>query len=78
MNHSRDIDHSIAKERQAIALTNQGRLQEAEEIYRQLILVDPGNHIAHANLAALCGMQGRFEELIELLKTALKLRPNFP
>ena len=78
MDHSYYIDHSIAKEQQAVALTNQGRLQEAEEIYRQLILVDPGNHIAHANLAALCGIQGRFEELIELLKTALQLRPNFP
>ena len=68
----------IEKESRAVELTNLGRLQEAEEIYRQLILIDPCNYIAYANLAVLCGIQKRFEELIQLLEEALRLKPNFP
>lgn len=72
------INDFTVKERQAVELTNRGQFLEAEVIYRSLILMEPDNHIAYANLAALCGMQGRFEELFDLLKTALQLRPNFP
>jgi predicted TPR repeat methyltransferase len=32
----------------------------------------------YGNLAAICGMQGRFPELIDLLKTTLQLNPNCP
>ena len=71
-------NNSLEKERRAVELTNLGRLQEAEEIYRELILIDPCNYIAYANLAVICGIQKRFEELIELLEEALRLKPNFP
>ena len=70
-------DHA-AKEKQAVALINQGKLQEAEAIYRNLIATGTKNHIVYGNLAAICGMQGRFDELIELLKKALQLKPNYP
>ena len=70
-------DHSN-KEHQAVALINQGKLQEAEAIYRELISAGTSNHIVYGNLAALCGMQGRLDELVELLKTALQLKPNYP
>jgi len=70
-------DHS-AKEQQAVALINQGKLPEAEAIYRDLIAAGTRNHITYGNLAAICGMQGRFDELIELLKKALKIKPNYP
>ncbi|MDB4336862.1 hypothetical protein N9996_04705 [Synechococcus sp. AH-603-M21] len=53
-------DHT-AKEQQAVALINQGKLQEAEAIYRELITAGTTNHIAYSNLAAICGMQGRFD-----------------
>ena len=55
------------KEHQALALINQGKLQEAEAIYRELISAGTSNHIVYGNLAALCGMQGRLDELIKLL-----------
>jgi len=70
-------DHSN-KEQQAVELTNQGKLQEAEAIYRELISAGTSNHIVYGNLAALCGMQGRFDELIKLLREALDLKPNHP
>jgi len=70
-------DHA-AKEQQAVALINQGNLQEAEAIYRDLIAAGTRNHIVYGNLAAICGMQGRFDELIELLRKTLQLKPNYP
>ena len=60
-----------AKEQQAVALINQGKLQEAEAIYKDLISAGTRNHIVFGNLAAICGMQGRFDELIELLNKAI-------
>jgi Flp pilus assembly protein TadD len=65
-----------AKEQQAVALINQGNLQEAETIYRELIAAGTSNHIVYSNLAAICGIQGRFDELVNLLRKALKLKPN--
>ena len=60
-----------AKQQKAISLINQGKLQEAEAIYRDLIANGTRNHIIYGNLAAVCGMQGRLDESIELLKKAL-------
>jgi Flp pilus assembly protein TadD len=68
-------DHA-AKERQAVALINQGNLQEAETVYRELIAAGTSNHIVYSNLAAICGIQGRFDELINLIRKALELDPN--
>jgi protein O-GlcNAc transferase len=70
-------DHS-QQEQQAVALIHQGRLQEAEEIYRELIAQGTINHVVYGNLAAICGMQGGLDELIELLKKTLQLKPNNP
>ena len=67
-----------AKEQQAFALINQGKLEEAEAIYRELIGSGTSSHIVFGNLAAICGMQGRFPELIDLLTKTLELRPNNP
>ena len=70
-------DHA-AKEQQALALINQGRLQEAEEIYRELIRQETSNHIVYGNLAAICGMQGRHQDMIKLLHKTLEIHPNYP
>ena len=73
----RSEDHA-AKEQLAASLINQGKLQEAEAIYRDLIAARTRNHIVYCNLAAICGMQYRFDELIELIKDARELKPNHP
>ena len=51
-------DH-CAEEQQAIALINQGKLQEAEEIYRKLIAEGTKNHIVYGNLGTLCFNAGQ-------------------
>ena len=56
---------------------NQGKLQEAETIYRDLIAAGMNSHLVYGNLAAICGMQGKLNELIDLLKKALELKPNY-
>lgn len=71
------VDHAT-KEQQAVAMINQGKLQEAEAIYRELVVAGTRNHIVYSNLAAICGMQGRFVELIDILRSALQLMPDFP
>ena len=67
-----------AKEHKAAALINQGKLQEAEVICKQLIRINTENHIPYCNLAAAYGMQGRLDECIVLLKKALDINPNLP
>ncbi len=62
----------------AVVLINQEKFQEAEAIYRELISGGTRNHTVYGNLAAICGMDGRFDELIKLLRKALELKPNYP
>jgi len=66
------------KVQDAIELIKKGKLSEAESIYRKLIQANTRNHFVYANLAAICGMQNRLDELIELLNKALELEGNFP
>ena len=71
------VDHPV-KEREAVALIDQGRLDEAEAIYKKLIASKTHSFSVYANLAVIYGMQRRFDELIKLLHKALKLNPNQP
>jgi predicted O-linked N-acetylglucosamine transferase (SPINDLY family) len=57
---------------------NQGKLREAEAIYKELISEGTNNPITYGNLAKICGMQSRFDELKELIKKALELNPSYP
>ena len=59
-------------------LIKQGKLQEAEATYIELIAAGTNNHIVYGNLGALCLMQGKFDEVIKLLRRALELKPNYP
>lgn len=72
-----EVNHT-AKEQMAVELINQGMLKEAEIIYTELILYGTNNYIVYANLAAIRGIQGRDDEIIELLEKTLELEPNNP
>ena len=63
---------------QALAFINQGRLQEAEAIYKSLIQQGAGDHLVFGNLGAICTMQGRHQEAATFLKEALAIKPDFP
>ncbi|MFL0753689.1 MAG: tetratricopeptide repeat protein [Prochlorococcus sp.] len=67
-----------AKERRALELINQGKLIEAEEIYEKLVKKGACSHIAYGNLAAIYGLKGRKLEMIELLRKALEIQPDYP
>ncbi|OUV75462.1 MAG: hypothetical protein CBC91_07355 [Rickettsiales bacterium TMED131] len=73
-----DSPNDATKEQRAAELCSQGKLTEAEAIMRDLIAAGTDNHIIYGNLAAICGMQGRSEELINLLNKALQLQPTYP
>ncbi len=50
------------------------RLEEAEESFRRAIEVSNGNHLAHLHLGTLLAKQGRVDEAIPELSTAVQLR----
>ena len=47
-----------AKEKQALQLIKQGKLNEAEQIYRELITTGSASHIAYGNLGVLLKTKG--------------------
>jgi predicted O-linked N-acetylglucosamine transferase (SPINDLY family) len=57
-----------------MALHKQGRLAEAEMLYRQMLALGPPQFAPHYYLGVLCMSQGRFAEAVDFLKTALRLR----
>ena len=59
-----------AKEQQAAALINQGKLEEAEEIYRELIATTMNSHVIYGNLAGICWNLGKTDEAIALQEKA--------
>lgn len=57
-------------------LLNEGRIPEAEQLYRKAVGLDPSFMPAHYNLGNVLRMQGRFEEALAEYETALKLAPG--
>lgn len=68
----------VSKELEAATLFSRGKLKEAEEVYRALIAHGTKSSIVYGNLAVLCGIKGRLNELIMLLKKAIQLNYDFP
>ena len=59
----------------AVALHNQGELDQAEAIYRQILTVDEDNFYALRFLGCLCRLKGSFTEGIFFLRKAVDQRP---
>ena len=74
---AKDHSNQIKKKRHAELLIRQGRLEEAENIYRELITENTNDHIVYGNLAALYGKQGKIKESILLLNKSLQINPNY-
>lgn len=70
-------DHA-AKEQQAVALISQGKPQEAETIYRDLIKSGTRNHAIYDNLAAISESKGRIRAAIEYLQISVGLNQRNP
>lgn len=55
-----------------------GRLEEAETVYKQLIDLAPDDASAYANLALIYLRQGKYDEARSRVRKALKLAPDNP
>ncbi len=55
-----------------------GRLQEAEQIYRQILNADPNNADAYYFLGVIALQVGKFDIAIQFIKKAIKIVPNIP
>lgn len=61
---------------QAAAHYREGRLEQAERLYRQILALRPGLADVHASLAATLFLQGRTEEAIAAFRRALEIAPD--
>ena len=63
---------------QAITAHKDGKLDEAEKLYRQILKIDSENLDANNNLGILLHTVGKFKEAEKLYNNAIKVNPNFP
>ena len=63
--------------KQALVLIKQGRLEDGEKIFRKLLENGSTDHKVHGDFATLCGMQGRYAEMVLHLKQAVLLNPGY-
>jgi predicted O-linked N-acetylglucosamine transferase (SPINDLY family) len=63
---------------QAVALHQQGRLDEAEQIYRAVLNAQPEHFEARHLLGVLRSQQGRHDEAVALITRALRTQPASP
>ena len=60
----------------ALAHHQAGRLDEAEQAYRQALSQDPKAFVAHVNLGVVLQDQGRLEDAAETFQNALAINPE--
>jgi len=68
-----DIDRSI---KLAYEFQNQGKLDQAESIYKEILKVQPDNTTIYYNLGIICQDQQRSDEAVFYYKETLKINPN--
>jgi Flp pilus assembly protein TadD len=72
-------DKELAPEevfQRAVALHEQGRLDEAEHLYRSLLKADPAEIGYLHNLGVLCIHQGKYEDAVKLVREVLGHQPD--
>ena len=77
-NQSIDSEKNLNLEERALEFINQGKLKEAENIYRGLINKGTNSHFVYSNLAIILGMKGKNKEMIRLLERSIEIEPNYP
>jgi tetratricopeptide (TPR) repeat protein len=61
----------------AIQHCQAGRFQSAEQIFRQILHVEPAYAVAHNNLGNVLQEQGKLEDAVECYRRALQLKPDY-
>jgi tetratricopeptide (TPR) repeat protein len=73
-----DSDNTDAMNTLAMLLQITGRLDEAAQLYQQLLTIQPDRVIAINNLAwILCEEKGQYEQALELAQQGLKIAPDY-
>ena len=75
---SKTSSSHIAKEQKALLLIKQGKLDEAEAIYRELVEAGSNNHEVYGKLGALFNIRGDSQNAIKFFTTAIKIKPSEP
>lgn len=70
----KSTDHPIM---QAFTATQEGKVEEAERLYKIGLKIQPEHVIANNNLAILLQNQRRFDEAIQYYKKAIEFEPDF-
>ena len=65
------------KLQEAISKHQEGRLEEAEKIYLDILKIDPKNADVYNNLGILFQINNKFEEAIEYYKKAIEFKSDF-
>jgi len=73
----RETQDPVTVFRQAATLHSQGKLSEAEELYRALLINHPDHFEALHYLGVLCRLQGKFREAASLIGKALSQKPEW-
>jgi len=60
-----------------IVLTEEGKLDEAEQVFRKALAIDPSYHAAHNNLGTLFEREGKLPEAAAEYRKALESNPGF-
>ena len=76
-NQSNKLDKNLLLESRALNFINEGKIEQAKEIYLELIDKGTKNHIVYGNLAILYGIEGSNKEMIKFLKKSLSIEPKY-
>ena len=62
---------------QALTAHQEGKLEEAEKLYQEILKTQPKHYAIHCNLGSLLYVQGRFHKAEVSLRKAIELKPEF-
>jgi tetratricopeptide (TPR) repeat protein len=59
------------------SLLEQGKIDQAQKVYAEILQKDPGHPLALNNLAAIMVKQGKYDQALDYLKQALGRAPGY-
>ena len=72
------INYNRQKLQQAVAAHQEGKLEEAERLYREIVTLEKNHLSAHNNLSLLLHRTNRLDEAEKGYKKVIELKPDFP
>ena len=73
----RTSEKELAREKLALKLIQEGKLDEAEKLYRDLINEGTNSYIVYTNLAVIIKSKGYIDDAIELTMRSIQINPLY-